>query len=85
MQYSGILEEHRAVRNSCGIFDISHMGQVILKGDKAAEWLNTILTGNINAMDESTALYTLMLNENGGIIDDLIAYRKDLDSFLHLY
>lgn len=82
VQYSGILDEHRAVRNDCGIFDISHMGQVIIQGNKAASWLNTILTGNIHAMEESTALYTLMLNENGGIIDDLIAYRTGADAFL---
>ncbi|MED5585924.1 MAG: glycine cleavage system aminomethyltransferase GcvT [Verrucomicrobiota bacterium] len=82
VQYTGILEEHRAVRNGCGVFDISHMGQVFICGEKAAGWLNEMLTGNIPAMGESTALYTLMLNENGGVIDDLIAYRTGPDSFL---
>jgi aminomethyltransferase len=82
VQYTGILEEHRAVRGGCGVFDISHMGQVFLSGGKAAGWLNEILTGNIPAMAEKTALYTFMLNEKGGIIDDLIAYRTGLESFL---
>ena len=82
VQYTGILEEHRAVRSGCGAFDISHMGQVFLSGENAAGWLNKILTGNIPAMDGKTSLYTFMLNENGGIIDDLIAYRVGPESFL---
>ncbi|MCP4849908.1 MAG: glycine cleavage system aminomethyltransferase GcvT [Verrucomicrobiaceae bacterium] len=82
VQYTGILEEHRAVRSGCGAFDISHMGQVFLSGENAAGWLNGILTGNIPEMGEKTSLYTFMLNENGGIIDDLIAYRLGPDSFL---
>ncbi len=82
VQYTGILEEHRAVRSGCGVFDISHMGQVFLSGKNAAIWLDGMLTGNIPAMAEATAVYTFMLNENGGIIDDLIAYRLGHESFL---
>jgi len=82
VQYTGILEEHRAVRTGCGAFDISHMGQVFLSGENAAGWLNGILTGDIQEMGEKTSLYTFMLNENGGIIDDLIAYRIGPASFL---
>jgi aminomethyltransferase len=82
VQYTGILEEHRAVRSGCGVFDISHMGQVFLSGKNAASWLDGMLTGNIQAMNEATALYTFMLNKNGGIIDDLIAYRLGHESFL---
>lgn len=75
IQYSAIMDEHHAVRNDCGIFDISHMGQVIVSGDHAASWLNRLLTNNITKLDPGQGQYTLMLNEDGGVIDDLIAYR----------
>jgi aminomethyltransferase len=82
VQYTSIVEEHQAVRNNVGIFDISHMGQLIVEGSGAREWLNTMLTNNIDKLDVGTGQYTFLLNEHGGIIDDLIAYRIDEQKFL---
>ena len=75
VQYTSIVEEHQAVRNNVGIFDISHMGQLIVEGAGAREWLNTMLTNNVGKLDVGTGQYTFLLNERGGIIDDLIVYR----------
>jgi aminomethyltransferase len=82
VQYTSIMEEHQAVRNNVGIFDISHMGQLIVEGTGARAWLNTILTNNIDKLEVGTGQYTFLLNERGGIIDDLIAYRIDEEKFL---
>jgi aminomethyltransferase len=82
VQYTSIMEEHQAVRNNVGIFDISHMGQLIVEGTGARAWLNTILTNNIDKLEIGTGQYTFLLNERGGIIDDLIAYRIDEEKFL---
>src|SRR5437867_6497230 len=82
VQYTGIVEEHQAVRNTVGIFDISHMGQFIVDGAGAREWLNTMLTNNINKLDVGTGQYSFLLNERGGIIDDLIVYRIGDQNFL---
>jgi len=75
VQYASIIEEHQAVRNNVGMFDISHMGQLIVDGNGAREWLNIMLTNNIDKLDVGTGQYTFLLNERGGVIDDLIAYR----------
>jgi aminomethyltransferase len=82
VQYKGIIDEHRAVRQACGVFDISHMGQVLISGDLAAAWLDKMLTGRLSAMAEGTALYTFLLNDRGGVIDDLIAYRLGEGEYL---
>jgi glycine cleavage system T protein (aminomethyltransferase) len=82
VQYTSIVEEHQAVRNSVGIFDISHMGQLIVEGGDARAWLNTMLTNNLDKLDVGTGQYTFLLNEGGGIIDDLIVYRIDETKFL---
>ena len=82
VQYTGIVAEHQAVRNGVGIFDISHMGQFIVDGAGAREWLNTMLTNNINKLDVGTGQYSFLLNERGGIIDDLIVYRIGDQNFL---
>jgi aminomethyltransferase len=82
VQYTSIVEEHQTVRNSVGIFDISHMGQLILDGAGACEWLNTMLTNNVGKLDIGTGQYTFLLNDRGGIIDDLIVYRIGQQKFL---
>jgi aminomethyltransferase len=82
VQYTSILEEHQAVRNNVGIFDISHMGQLIVNGAGARAWLNNMLTNNIEKLDVGTGQYTFLLNERGGIIDDLIVYRTGDEKFL---
>lgn len=75
VQYTSILSEHAAVRTKAGVFDISHMGQVFVTGENHIAWLDSLLTNNLSKLSPGQGQYTLMLNENGGIIDDLIAYR----------
>ena len=82
VQYTSIVEEHQAVRNNVGIFDISHMGQLIVDGAGACEWLNTMLTNNVAKLDVGTGQYTFLLNDRGGIIDDLIVYQVGQQKFL---
>jgi aminomethyltransferase len=75
VQYTGILDEHHAVRGNLGVFDISHMGQFFVEGDGAIPWLNQLLTNNVQRLGVGECQYTLLLNEAGGVIDDLIVYR----------
>jgi aminomethyltransferase len=75
VQYTSITDEHLAVRNAAGIFDISHMGEVTVSGAAAAEFLNHLLTNDICKLAPGTGQYTLMCNERGTVIDDLYAYR----------
>jgi aminomethyltransferase len=82
VQYNSIIEEHQAVRTKLGIFDISHMGQFIVAGADAADWLNKMLTNNIQKLAIGQGQYTFLLNERGGVIDDLIAYRTESKKFL---
>jgi len=82
VQYTSIVEEHRAVRNHVGMFDISHMGQLLPQGEGVREWLNAILTNNLQKLDVGTGQYTFLLHEGGGVIDDLIAYRTGEEKFL---
>jgi aminomethyltransferase len=82
VQYTGIVDEHQAVRKNAGIFDISHMGQLIAEGVAAGQWLNEMLTNNIAKLNVGAGQYTFLLNEQGGIIDDLIVYRIDSLKFL---
>jgi len=92
VQYTSIMEEHQAVRDNVGMFDISHMGQLVVAAPPssqkvggegaAATWLNTMLTNNIDKLDIGMGQYTFLLNERGGIIDDLIVYRTGEDTFL---
>src|SRR5215468_4733482 len=82
VQYTSIVEEHQAVRNNVGVFDISHMGQFIVHGDGARDWLNSMLTNNVDKLDVGMGQYTFLLSERGGIIDDLIVYRIDEQKYL---
>jgi len=83
VQYASIISEHAAVRANAGIFDISHMGQFLVSGPTAQAWLNGMLTNNISKLAIGQGQYTLMLNDTGGVIDDLIAYRTgETDYFL---
>ena len=75
VQYTSITDEHLAVRNAVGIFDISHMGEVTVSGAAAAEFLNQLLTNDIKKLTPGLGQYTLMCNERGTVIDDLYAYR----------
>jgi aminomethyltransferase len=82
VQYTGILQEHKAVREACGVFDISHMGEFFVSGDGATAWLDGLLTNNLTALPVGHAQYTILLNERGGVIDDLIAYRLEEEKYL---
>lgn len=75
VQYTSITDEHLAVRNAAGIFDISHMGEVTVSGSKAGEFLNRVLTNDIRKLKSGLGQYTLMCNEQGGVVDDLYAYK----------
>lgn len=81
VQYRSILEEHAAVRTQVGVFDISHMGQVVFSGPDAEKWLNGMLTNNVAKLDDGQGQYSMMLNEQGGVIDDLIIYREAADRY----
>ena len=82
VQYTSITDEHLAVRNAAGIFDISHMGEVTVSGAAAADYLNSILTNDLRRLASGEGQYTLMGNERGGVIDDLYAYRLSGEVFL---
>lgn len=76
VQYTSIISEHTAVREDVGIFDISHMGQFILAGNGAESWLNGILSNDLSVLSVGEGQYTYMLNNEGGVIDDLLIYRQ---------
>ncbi len=73
--YSGINEEHRAVRNSVGVFDVSHMGEFMLKGEKALDLIQLITTNDASKLADGKVQYSCMPNDKGGIVDDLLVYR----------
>jgi aminomethyltransferase len=81
VQYTSILDEHAAVRQQVGIFDISHMGQIVVTGAGAESWLKRMLTNNVEKLPVGQGQYSLLLNERGGVIDDLIIYREAADRF----
>ena len=74
LQYAGIVGEHRAVREAVGIFDVSHLGKARITGPGAAEFLNTAITNDVHKIGVGQAQYTLLCNDQGGVIDDLIWY-----------
>lgn len=82
VSYGSDLSEHHAVRTAAGIFDISHMSEILVSGADAAAFLDFALAGRISAVAIGQAKYSLLLNAQGGIIDDLVAYRLGDDSFL---
>ena len=82
VQYEGVIPEHRAVRSDAGVFDVSHMGELEVEGPKAHEFLQTMLSNDLDRLEPGQAQYTLLTNERGGIVDDLIAYRLELGRFL---
>ncbi len=75
IEYAGTVAEHAAVRESAGVFDVSHMGKVAIHGPGAVAWLNTVLANDLERIDAGQAQYSMLLNETGGVIDDLIVYR----------
>jgi aminomethyltransferase len=75
VQYEGVIQEHRAVRTDAGAFDVSHMGEIDVEGPRVEELLQSLLSNDLGRLQDGDAQYTLLTNERGGIIDDLIAYR----------
>ena len=82
VQFSSIVDEHRAVRGSAGVFDVSHMGRFELNDVDSHERLQGVLSNDLDRIGPGQAQYTLLTNEAGGVVDDLIAYRRDDNSYL---
>jgi aminomethyltransferase len=82
VQYEGVIPEHKAVRTDAGVFDVSHMGQIDVEGPHALELLQSLLSNDLAKVGDGGAQYTLLTNERGGIVDDLIAYRLGPYHFL---
>jgi aminomethyltransferase len=80
--YKGVIPEHLTVRNSVGVFDISHMGRVLIEGEDAERFLNYVITNDVSKLSPLSAQYSVMCNENGGIIDDFIIYRLGEKKFM---
>ncbi len=83
--YKGIIPEHLAVRNSVGIFDISHMGRVMVTGADSERFLNHVITNNVSTLSPNGAQYSVMCNEKGGILDDFVVYRLEAAKFLVVF
>ena len=81
-QYTSIRDEHFAVRKAAGLFDISHMGRLAVEGAGAESYLQNLLTNDLSSLVPGHAIYTLMCQEDGGAIDDLVVYREAADRFL---
>ncbi|NDD90718.1 glycine cleavage system aminomethyltransferase GcvT [bacterium] len=82
VQYSGLMEEHLACRESAGLFDVSHMGEVHVEGPDAESFLNDLLTNDVARVAVGQAQYSVMCQDDGGCVDDLIVYRRAQDKFL---
>ncbi len=81
IQYSTIIEEHNAVRQHCGVFDVSHMGEVTVKGKDAERYVNHIFTNDVTNAPKGQIFYGMMCYENGGTVDDLLVYKMDEQDF----
>ncbi len=82
VQYTSIVDEHHAVRKAAGIFDISHMGEIFVTGTAAEEFLNWALTNDVRKLSPGLGQYSLMCQENGGVVDDLYVYYLGLGNYL---
>jgi len=82
VQYSGIIEEHHAVRTKAGLFDVSHMGEFIVKGAEAATFINTVITNDVRQLAVGQILYSPMCYADGGVVDDLLVYRLGEEEYL---
>ncbi|MFL6158197.1 MAG: glycine cleavage system aminomethyltransferase GcvT [Marmoricola sp.] len=82
LQYAGVVPEHTAVREAVGIFDVSHLGKLVVRGQGAREFINSCFTNDLGRITTGHAQYTLCCDESGGVVDDLIVYLKDEDHLL---
>lgn len=81
IQYKGIVEEHNAVRTACGVFDVSHMGEVAITGPDAERYVNYIFSNDVSGAPVGQCFYGMMLNQNGGVVDDLLVYKRGEESY----
>jgi aminomethyltransferase len=81
VQFSGLVDEHLAVRSAVGVFDVSHMGEFWAKGPKALEFMQRVTTNDVSALEDGQVQYTVLPNGKGGIIDDLLVYRFKADEY----
>lgn len=81
VQYAGIVAEHEAVRRQAGLFDVSHMGELLVSGSDAEPFLQQVLTRDVSRIQASRAAYALLCNEQGGVVDDILVYRLSPQSF----
>ena len=82
VQYEGVIQEHRAVRSDAGVFDVSHMGEIEVEGPTARDLLQATLSNDVDKLEPGQAQYTLVTNDEGGIVDDVILYRLDDHRYL---
>ncbi|HTB78831.1 MAG TPA: glycine cleavage system aminomethyltransferase GcvT, partial [Polyangiaceae bacterium] len=82
VQYTGIVDEHQAVRTAAGLFDVSHMGELRMRGDYAAQVVDYLVTNDTKKLVDGQAMYTCACNEGGTILDDLIVYRHSQNDWL---
>jgi aminomethyltransferase len=82
VQYSSIIDEHKAVRNKAGLFDVSHMGEILIQGENSLGLVQKLITNDASKMENGQVIYTPMCYEDGGIVDDLLVYRLKEDEFL---
>ena len=82
VQYEGVIPEHKAVRTDAGVFDVSHMGELEIEGPTARDLLQATLSNDVDKLEPGEAQYTLVTNESGGIVDDVILYRLDAHRYL---
>ena len=83
--YEGVIPEHNAVRNSCGMFDTSHMGRVWAEGPDVAKFLDYVVTNDLSGLKEGNGIYSVMCLPTGGIVDDLILYKMGPERFFVVY
>jgi aminomethyltransferase len=82
IQYTGIIDEHRAVRSTAGMFDVSHMGEVMVEGPSALDFVQRLVTNDASKLVDGRAMYTVMCRPDGGIVDDLLVYRLGAERFM---
>jgi aminomethyltransferase len=82
VQYAGVRQEHTAVRQACGVFDVSHMGEIETSGPQALELLQRLLSNDVSQIPLGGAQYSVLCREDGGVLDDLFTYRLDVDRYL---
>src|ERR1700722_11657459 len=81
VQYTGVIDEHLACRSAAGLFDVSHMGEILVEGEDAEKFLNYLVSNAVTKIEIGQAQYSALCRPDGGIVDDLIVYRRAPDRF----